>query len=93
MSPNTQWDGSKAAACGSLSPAVRRIPKMVIKQSRPKHTQTFAECLAEEAARFRKAAEEAPPGMTRELLLRRVRLAEAAYMNNRLKSPGAQRQR
>jgi hypothetical protein len=58
---------------------------------RIKHSGTFEERLAEEAERFRKAAEEAPPGMARELLLRRARQAEtASHMNDWLRSPGQQ---
>jgi hypothetical protein len=56
-----------------------------------KQTQTFEERLAEEAARFRKAAEQAEPGMPRDLLLRRARQAEtASHMNEWLTSPGLQ---
>jgi hypothetical protein len=56
-----------------------------------KQTQTFQERLAEEAERFRKAAEQSPPGMARELLLRRARMAEtASHMNDWLRSPGLQ---
>jgi hypothetical protein len=56
---------------------------------RIKHQTSFEERLAEEAARFRKAAEEQPPGSTaRELLLRRARQAEtASHMNEWLSSP------
>ena len=54
-----------------------------------KHTQTFEERLAEEAERFRKAAEELPQGTARELLLRRARQAEtASHLNAWLRSPG-----
>jgi hypothetical protein len=49
-----------------------------MQQRRFKQTQTFEERLAVEAARFRTAAEEAAPGMARELLLRRAQQAEAA---------------
>ena len=54
------------------------------------HKATFEERLAEEAQRFKEAAEKQPPGSTaRELLLRRARQAEAASrMNNWLSSPG-----
>jgi hypothetical protein len=53
------------------------------------HTQTFEERLAEEAEQFRQAAQTAPPGMARELLLRRARQAEtASRMNEWLRSPG-----
>lgn len=56
---------------------------------RLKHVATFEERLAEEAIRFRKAAEELPQGTARELLLRRARQAEtAAHMSDWLKSPG-----
>ncbi len=50
---------------------------------------TFQEYLAEEAEQFRKAAEEAPVGMARELLLKRARQAEiACRMNEWIRSPG-----
>ena len=56
-----------------------------------KHTGTFEERLAKEAERFRQAAEQAKPGMERELLLRRARQAEtASHMSEWLKSPGLQ---
>ena len=48
---------------------------MAERRRRLKHTQTFEERLAEEAVRFRSAAEELPPGTARELLLKRARLA------------------
>jgi hypothetical protein len=56
------------------------------------HTQTFEQRLAEEAVRFRLAAEALPQGSTaRDLLLRRARQAETAFhMNDWLKSPGLQ---
>ena len=58
---------------------------------RIKHTETFEERLAEEAKRFREAAEKAAPGMERDLLLRRARQAEtASHMSDWLKSPGLQ---
>ena len=55
-----------------------------------KHTTTFEERLAEEAIKFKEAAEGQPPGsMARELLLRRARQTEtAAHINEWLKSPG-----
>jgi hypothetical protein len=48
--------------------------------------------LAEEAQKFREAAEQQPPGsMARELLLRRARQAEtASHINEWLTSPGLQ---
>jgi hypothetical protein len=56
---------------------------------RIKHTATFEERLAEEAKRFREAAEQEPPGMQRELLMRRARQAEtASHMSDWLRSPG-----
>jgi hypothetical protein len=59
---------------------------------RIKHPTTFEERLAEEAARFRQAADAQPVGSTaRELLLRRARQAEtASHMSEWLKSPGLQ---
>ncbi|MDE5452135.1 hypothetical protein GWE18_04490 [Bradyrhizobium sp. CSA112] len=54
-----------------------------------KHEKSFEERLAEEAQRFKEAAEALPPGTAQELLLRRARLAEtAAHMSQWLKSPG-----
>jgi hypothetical protein len=51
--------------------------------------QSFEERLAEEAARFKEAAEQLPHGTARELLLRRARQAEtASHMSDWLKSPG-----
>ncbi|MBR1151081.1 hypothetical protein [Bradyrhizobium sp. JYMT SZCCT0428] len=60
------------------------------RRRRVKHTATFEERLAEEALRFKEAAEEQPAGrMARELLLRRAQLAEtASRMNRWLPSPG-----
>jgi len=56
------------------------------------HTTTFEERLAEEARRFKEAAEkEAPGSMARELLLRRARQAETgSHMSEWLRSPGLQ---
>jgi hypothetical protein len=52
---------------------------------------TFKERLAEEAERFRLAAQELPYGTARELLLKRARQAEtASHMNDWLSSPGLQ---
>ncbi|KRR07361.1 hypothetical protein CQ12_00820 [Bradyrhizobium jicamae] len=45
---------------------------------RVKHEKTFEKRLAEEVQCFREAANQAQPGMARELLLRRVRQMEAA---------------
>jgi hypothetical protein len=62
-------------------------------RQRVKHKTTFEEQLAEEARRYKEAAEEQPPGSTaRELLLRRARLAEtASHMNEWLKSQDCSR--
>jgi len=62
---------------------------MALVRRRIKHKTTFKERLAEQAERFRQAAENQPVGsMARELLLRRARQAEAASrMNDWLKSP------
>jgi hypothetical protein len=59
-------------------------------RKRVKHLTTFEERLAEEARRFKEAAEEQPPGSkARELLLRRARQAEtASHMSNWLSSRG-----
>jgi hypothetical protein len=67
----------------------RRHP-LAQRRRRVKHTATFEERLAEEAQKFREAADKELPGsMARELLLRRVRQAEmASFMNQRLTSPG-----
>ena len=43
-----------------------------------KHEKTFEERLAQEAQRFKVAAEKLPPGHAQELLLRRARQAEMA---------------
>jgi hypothetical protein len=63
----------------------------MIKRRRFKHTKTFEQRLAEEAERFRQAAEVLPQGTARELLMRRARQAEAAaQMNGLLRSPNLQ---
>ena len=61
-------------------------------QRKPKYVATFEERLAEEAQRFKAAAEKEPPGsMARELLLRRARQAEtAAHVSQWLSSPELQ---
>jgi hypothetical protein len=63
---------------------------MARQRKRVNHTATFEERLAEEATKFKEAAENQPPGsMARELLLRRARQAEtAAHINEWLRSPG-----
>jgi hypothetical protein len=61
-------------------------------RQRVKHTLTFEERLAEEAQRFKEAAEKEVPGsLARELLLRRARQAEtASHVSEWLRSPGLQ---
>jgi hypothetical protein len=60
-----------------------------MKRQRIKSKATFEERLAEEVRRFKEAAEKQPPGMARELLLRRARQAEtASNMSAWLSSPG-----
>src|SRR5215207_8222394 len=63
---------------------------MTKKRRRVKHIETFEERLAQEAIKFKEAADKQPIGsMARELLLRRVRQAEtAAHMSQWLSSPG-----
>lgn len=63
-----------------------------MERRRIKHKLSFEKRMAEEAERFRKAAEDQPPGSTaRELLLRRSRQAEmASHMSDWLRSPGLQ---
>jgi hypothetical protein len=57
---------------------------------RIKQKTSFEEQLAEEARRFKEAAEKEMPGsLARELLLRRARQAEtASHVNDWLRSPG-----
>ena len=56
-----------------------------------KQTMTFKERLAEEAERFRLAAQDLPYGTARELLLKRARQAEtASHMNDWLSPRGLQ---
>jgi hypothetical protein len=63
-----------------------------MERRRIKHKLSFEELMAEEAERFRKAAEDQPAGSTaRELLLRSARQAEtASHMSDWLRSPGLQ---
>jgi hypothetical protein len=72
--------GVKSEDCG-----MKRRPRI-------KHKLPFEERMAEDAERFRKAAEDQPAGsMARELLLRRARQAEtASHMSDWLRSPGLQ---
>lgn len=66
---------------------LKRDP-MIKQRRRVKHEATFKERLAEEAIKFKEAAQNQPPGsMARELLLRRARQAEtAAHMSDWLRS-------
>ncbi|UPJ53346.1 hypothetical protein IVB30_19740 [Bradyrhizobium sp. 200] len=63
-----------------------------MQRRRFKHTKTFEERLAEEAMRFKEAAEKQPAGShARELLLKRARQAEtASHINRWLSSPEMQ---
>jgi hypothetical protein len=64
---------------------------MVKRRNRIKHTNTFEERLAEEAARYKEAAAQLPPGNQRELYLKRASQAEiASQINEWLTSPGLQ---
>jgi hypothetical protein len=65
---------------------------MAGKRRRVKHIATFEERLAEEARKFKEAADKLPNGSkAQELLLRRVRQAEtASRINAWLSSPGLQ---
>ena len=63
----------------------------MLKRPRVKHKKTFQERLEDEAVRFRELANQTPPGMQRELYLRRARQAEtASHINDWLNSPGLQ---
>jgi hypothetical protein len=54
-------------------------------------TQSFEQRLSEEAAKLRKEAQDTPPGIERERLVRRARQAEtASHVNGWLTSPGLQ---
>jgi hypothetical protein len=66
---------------------------MANQRRRVKHTATFEERLAQEAIKFKEAAEKQPLGsLARELLLRRARQAEtAAHINDWLRSAELQR--
>ena len=72
-------------------PLTAKSQRMIKRLNRTKHTKTFEERLAEEAARFKEAAAQLPPGTQRELYLRRARQAEtASHINEWLTSPGLQ---
>lgn len=57
---------------------------------RIKHFQSFAQRLIEEAAKFREAAEQLPPGTERELLMHVVQAETALQINDWLATPGAE---
>ena len=59
---------------------------MIRRRLRVKHEKSFQQRLADEACRYHEAASKLPPGTARELLLRRARQAETAWLN----SPGLQ---
>jgi hypothetical protein len=62
--------------------------KSIIKRPRIKLEKPFEQRLSEEAARFKKLADQTPQGMQRELYLRRARQAEtASHINEWLTSP------
>jgi hypothetical protein len=62
---------------------------MAGQRNRVKHTATFEERLAEEARRFKAAAEKEVPGsLARELLLRARQAETASEVNKWLNSPG-----
>jgi len=65
---------------------------MTKQRRRVKHIATFEERLAQEAIKFKEAADTQPYGSkARELLLRRARQAEtASHINQWLSSPGLQ---
>jgi hypothetical protein len=63
----------------------------MIERQRFKRTDAFEERLATEAIRLREEAKDTPPGLARELLLRRARRAETgSHMSEWLSSPGLQ---
>jgi hypothetical protein len=62
---------------------------MLQQHRRFRNTQSFEEHLADEAVRFRQAAEALPQGTARELLLQRARQTEtASHISGWLRSPG-----
>ena len=61
----------------------------MVKRRRFKQTDPVDRSLSEEAERLRKEARGTPPGVERDKLIRRARLAEtAAHMREWLSSPG-----
>jgi hypothetical protein len=61
------------------------------KRRRFKQTETLEQRLTEEAAKLRKEAQGTPPGLERELLIKRARQTEtASHLSEWLTSPGLQ---
>jgi hypothetical protein len=61
----------------------------MVERRRFKQTRSLEARLADEAKRLREAARHAPPGMARELLLRKARQAETGLsMSTWLRMPG-----
>jgi hypothetical protein len=71
---------------------MERSSAMPQQRRRIKHEKTFQDRLAEEALRFKEAAQKLPPSShAQELLLRRARQAEtASHIDEWLTSPGLQ---
>jgi hypothetical protein len=64
---------------------------IAVERRRVKHTFSFEKRLAEEAKRLREQAENLPPRIERDELIRKARQIEIATgMNERLTSPGLQ---
>jgi hypothetical protein len=89
-SPRRLWHTSVTKNATMRSRLPQKWSSAMSQQRRRfKHSQTFEEQLAEEARRFREAAEELPEGIRRELLLLRARQAEtASHVSEWLRSPG-----
>jgi hypothetical protein len=84
----TGFIGDENARLRSRLPLMERSRAMIIKGLRLKQTKTFEQRLIEEAKRFEEAARDLPPGMHRDLCLRRARQAEtASHLSEWLKSP------
>lgn len=65
--------------------------RMTNKRIRTKHAESLEARLAEEARRLRHEARGTPPGIARDVLLRKARQAETgAQMSEWLRSPGLQ---
>jgi hypothetical protein len=80
------WDRPVA-----LSPSSNGKERAMDVQRRFKQTETPEQQLLQEAAKLRKEAQGTPPGIERDRLIRRARLAEtASHMRGWLTSPGLQ---